>query len=159
MFLTEKSALRNARAFTYAVRLKFIDENAGRKSVALAGTRMGHNRRTQGTDARMEDRDVSRYKDSAPTPHRNGGESLERLIKNGRARYIAGYHPLFLLATCVLRLFSKPYVVRSAGLLWGYLQGYIKNIPRVDDPALIRFVRREQLKRLLGRQTVWNSRY
>jgi glycosyltransferase involved in cell wall biosynthesis len=78
------------------------------------------------------------------------------LVKNGRARYIAGYHPLFLLATCILRLFSKPYIVRSAGLLWGYVQGYIKKVPRVDDPALIRFVRREQLKRLLGRQTVWN---
>jgi len=78
------------------------------------------------------------------------------LVKNGLARYIAGYHPLFLVATCVLRLASKPYVVRSAGILWGYIQGYAKNVPRVDDPALIRFVRREQLKRLMGRQTVWN---
>jgi poly-beta-1,6-N-acetyl-D-glucosamine synthase len=84
-------------------------------------------------------------------------ENLWRdLVKNGLARYIAGYHPLFLLATCVFRSASKPYIVRSAGLLWGYLQGYIKHVPQVNDPALIRFVRREQLKRLMGRQTVWN---
>ena len=64
--------------------------------------------------------------------------------------------PLFLFATCIIRLASKPYVIRSAGSLWGFIQGYVKNVPRVDDPALIRFVRREQLKRLMGRQTVWN---
>ena len=78
------------------------------------------------------------------------------LVKNGLARYIAGYHPLFLVATCILRLGNKPYVVRSAGIFWGFMQGYIKHVPQVDDPALIRFVRREQLKRLIGRQTVWN---
>jgi biofilm PGA synthesis N-glycosyltransferase PgaC len=78
------------------------------------------------------------------------------LVKNGTARYVAGYHPLFLLASCVLRLTYKPYVIHSAGLLWGYARGYLRDVPQVNDPALIRFVRREQLKRLMGRQTVWN---
>jgi biofilm PGA synthesis N-glycosyltransferase PgaC len=78
------------------------------------------------------------------------------LVKNGMARYVAGYHPLFLLASCIRRLAYKPYVKHSAGLLWGYAQGYLKDVPQVNDPALIRFVRREQLKRLMGRQTVWN---
>jgi poly-beta-1,6-N-acetyl-D-glucosamine synthase len=78
------------------------------------------------------------------------------LVKNGMARYVAGYHPLFLLASCILRLTYKPYVVHSAGLLWGYTRSYIRHVPQVNDPALIRFVRREQLKRLMGRQTVWN---
>jgi hypothetical protein len=72
------------------------------------------------------------------------------------ARYVAGYHPLFLLASCTRRLTYKPYLIHSAGLLWGYAKGYIKHVPQVNDPALIRFVRREQLKRLMGRQTIWN---
>jgi biofilm PGA synthesis N-glycosyltransferase PgaC len=78
------------------------------------------------------------------------------LVKNGMARYVAGYHPLFLLASCTRRLTYKPYLIHSAGLLWGYAKGYIKHVPQVNDPALIRFVRREQLKRLMGRQTIWN---
>jgi poly-beta-1,6-N-acetyl-D-glucosamine synthase len=78
------------------------------------------------------------------------------LVKNGVARYVAGYHPLFLLASCIRRLTYKPYLVHSAGLLWGYAQGYIRHVPQVNDPALIRFVRREQLKRLMGRQTIWS---
>jgi biofilm PGA synthesis N-glycosyltransferase PgaC len=81
-------------------------------------------------------------------------ENLWRdLVKNGMARYIAGYHPLFLLASCILRLTYKPYVTHSAGLLWGYTQGYIKHVPQVNDPELIRFVRRQQMNRLIGRQT------
>jgi poly-beta-1,6-N-acetyl-D-glucosamine synthase len=76
-------------------------------------------------------------------------------IKSGLARYVAGYHPLFILASCISRLARKPYVVGSAGLLWGFLKGYINRVPQVDDPALIQFVRSEQLKRLMGKQTVW----
>jgi poly-beta-1,6-N-acetyl-D-glucosamine synthase len=77
-------------------------------------------------------------------------------VKGGLARYVAGYHPLFLLASCASRLIRKPYVTGSLGLLCGYLKGYIKHVPQINDPALIQFVRREQVKRLLGKQTVWN---
>lgn len=84
-------------------------------------------------------------------------ESLwKNLVKNGLARYAAGYHPLFLLASCIRRLTYKPYLIHSAGLFCGYAKGYIRQVPQVDDPALIRFVRREQLKRLMGRQSIWS---
>jgi glycosyltransferase involved in cell wall biosynthesis len=76
-------------------------------------------------------------------------------VKGGLARYIAGYHPLFMMTSCVSRLIYKPYVMGAIGLLCGYLKGYINHIPQVSDPALIRFVRDQQLRRLVGKKTVW----
>lgn len=75
--------------------------------------------------------------------------------KNGTANYFSGYHPVFMLAKCAWRLVQKPYVVASAGLLCGYLAAYLRRIPRVNDPQLIAYLRRQQLGRLLGRETIW----
>ena len=77
-------------------------------------------------------------------------------VKSGLARYIAGYHPLFMMASCSKRMFYKPYFTGSLALFVGFLKGYVKHIPQVDDPALIQFVRDQQLRRLLGRKAVWN---
>lgn len=77
------------------------------------------------------------------------------MVKGGLARYIAGYHPLFILASCLRNLVRKPYLTGSLALMIGYLKGYVKHVPQVSDPALIRFVRDQQLRRLIGRKTVW----
>jgi glycosyltransferase involved in cell wall biosynthesis len=77
------------------------------------------------------------------------------LAKNGRGDYVCGYHPLFMMAKCIARLVRRPYVLGSLALLCGFFSGYLKQIPRVDDPELIRFLRRQQLNRLLGRETIW----
>jgi biofilm PGA synthesis N-glycosyltransferase PgaC len=76
-------------------------------------------------------------------------------MKYGKANYISGYHPLFVLAKCVRRIFRKPYVVASAGLFYGYVKSYLDRVPQVDDPQLIAYVRRQQLGRLVGGQTIW----
>ena len=76
-------------------------------------------------------------------------------VKNGRANYITGYHPIFMLCKCVKRLLQKPFGIVSLGLMVGFFGGYIRRIPQVDDPALIRYVRVEQLKRLLFRKSIW----
>jgi len=77
------------------------------------------------------------------------------MVKNGRANYVCGYHPLFMLAKCFLRLPKRPYVIGSIGLLYGFLSGYLKQIPQVDDLKTIGFLRRQQLGRLWGRETIW----
>lgn len=77
------------------------------------------------------------------------------LVKNGRANYISGYHPLFMAAKCAYRLFHKPYVIGACALGYGFLQGYLKKIPQVDDPALIGYLRHQQVAKLLGRKTIW----
>jgi glycosyltransferase involved in cell wall biosynthesis len=77
------------------------------------------------------------------------------LIKNGRANYICGYHPLFMVSKCALRIFRRPYLIGSLALFYGFVSGYIMNIPQVNEPETIQYLRRQQLSRLSGRETIW----
>jgi poly-beta-1,6-N-acetyl-D-glucosamine synthase len=77
------------------------------------------------------------------------------MVKNGRANYVCGYHPLFMLVKCLLRLPQRPYFIGAVGLLYGFLSGYVKQIPQVNDLQTIGFLRRQQLGRLWGRETIW----
>lgn len=76
-------------------------------------------------------------------------------IKNGRANYISGYHPLFVAARAGRRAFRRPYLKASAGLLVGYIGAAFKRTPQVDDPDLIDYLRRQQLRKLFGMRSVW----
>jgi poly-beta-1,6-N-acetyl-D-glucosamine synthase len=76
-------------------------------------------------------------------------------VKNGRANYVAGYHPVFMLLKCISRVFKKPYGIAALGLWVGFCGGYAKRIWRVDDPAFIRYFRNQQVRRLLGRSSLW----
>ena len=79
----------------------------------------------------------------------------KNLMKNGRANYVCGYHPLFMLSKCLYRLRVRPYGIGSLALLCGYLSGYLKKIPQVDDRTAIQYLRRQQMNRLRGRQSIW----
>jgi biofilm PGA synthesis N-glycosyltransferase PgaC len=76
-------------------------------------------------------------------------------VKCGRARYVSGYHPLFTIGSCVVRLLRKPYLIGSAGLLYGYISGYLQRSPQINDPIFIRYLRGQQIRRMLGRETIW----
>lgn len=76
-------------------------------------------------------------------------------FKNGRANYICGYHPLFMFLKCVRHLGTKPYLIRSTALFFGFLTGYLTGIPQVNDRATINYLRRQQLRKLMGRETIW----
>ena len=78
-------------------------------------------------------------------------------IKNGRADYVSGYHPLFMAAKCVERLFRRPVGVVGIGHAYGYLTGYLKRMPQVDDRALIRYIRQQQLRRLCQMESIWKE--
>jgi poly-beta-1,6-N-acetyl-D-glucosamine synthase len=77
-------------------------------------------------------------------------------VKNGRANYITGYHPLFMLFKCLRRVFRRPYGVAAAGLWTGFISGYIERVPQIDDPALLRFLRQQQLRRLTFQKSLWH---
>lgn len=79
----------------------------------------------------------------------------KNLVKFGLSNYIAGYHPLFMFAKCFKRLFQEPYVIGSLGLACGFLKGYVTGHAQVNDPALIHFVRQQQINRLLMRPSLW----
>jgi glycosyltransferase involved in cell wall biosynthesis len=76
-------------------------------------------------------------------------------VKAGLANYITGYHPLFMLLKSMKRMGEKPYLVGGCGLLFGFLKGYVNRIPQVEDKALIRYFRGQQMDRLLGRKSLW----
>ena len=76
--------------------------------------------------------------------------------KNGRANYNSGYHPLFMILKCGRRIFRKPWCVGALGLLTGFIGGYLQNDPRGVSHAVVRYVRRQQLNRLMGRKSIWD---
>jgi glycosyltransferase involved in cell wall biosynthesis len=76
-------------------------------------------------------------------------------VKNGRANYICGYHPLFMAVKCISRLRERPFVVGSLALFYGYLSAYFRSVPQIDDRGTIEFLRQQQLGRLWGRETIW----
>ena len=77
------------------------------------------------------------------------------LFKYGRANYICGYHPLFMIGKCLARLAQKPYVLGSIGLIYGFVSGYLMRVPQFEDRAAIEYLRRQQIRMLLGRETIW----
>jgi poly-beta-1,6-N-acetyl-D-glucosamine synthase len=76
-------------------------------------------------------------------------------VKMGRAAYVCGYHPLFLSAKCIKRLFNRPYILSGVAHAYGFITGYLKRIPRVEDRGFIRYIRTQQLRRLLFMKTIW----
>ncbi len=76
-------------------------------------------------------------------------------VKNGRANYISGYHPVFMLLKCLRRTFRKPVIISGLGLFYGFISGYFKRIPQVGDRALINYLRRQQMNRILLKESIW----
>jgi poly-beta-1,6-N-acetyl-D-glucosamine synthase len=79
----------------------------------------------------------------------------KNVVKFGLANYLTGYHPLFMFVKCAKRCFQRPYLVGAAGLAWGYSKGLLQGLDPVADRELIRYVRRQQLNKLLLRPSLW----
>ena len=74
--------------------------------------------------------------------------------KNGIGANAIGYHPLFVVVKCLKRL-VRGSPVDALGQGCGFIAGYFVSIPRVQDQKLIRYLRQQQLNRLLGRASIW----
>jgi poly-beta-1,6-N-acetyl-D-glucosamine synthase len=79
-------------------------------------------------------------------------------FKNGRGSYICGYHPMFLLGRCFKSLVRNFGPTESAGLFAGYFSSYFLRIPRIEDAALIRYLRTQQLRSIFGQPSLWDTR-
>ena len=75
--------------------------------------------------------------------------------KNGRANYICGYHPLFMTAKCISRLWKRPRVISAVALAYGFMGAWVKRTPQVNDTELIAYIRKQQLRRMLGQASIW----
>ena len=76
-------------------------------------------------------------------------------FKNGRANYITGYHPIFMLAKCLKHAFQKPIFVKSVALFLGFCSGYLMRIPQASDNKTIRYLRQQQIRRLFLRTSIY----
>jgi glycosyltransferase involved in cell wall biosynthesis len=80
---------------------------------------------------------------------------LRDRVKHGVACYVSRYHPLFVVAKCLSRLTQKPYFIGSAAILWGFLKSHWTQPPRPEDRSYVAYIRTQQLRRLVGMETIW----
>ncbi|MBM4305294.1 MAG: glycosyltransferase family 2 protein [Deltaproteobacteria bacterium] len=77
-------------------------------------------------------------------------------VKNGLSDYISGYHPIFMLLKCLKRMAVRPFMIHAMGLMYGFMSGYARRVPQVDDRKLIEYIQREQIRKLLFKPSIWN---
>jgi biofilm PGA synthesis N-glycosyltransferase PgaC len=76
-------------------------------------------------------------------------------VKHGVACYVSGYHPLYVVASCLHRLIKKPYLIGSFGTMYGFLKAHVAHLPRLEDRLYLSYIRGQQLRRLCGMRTIW----
>ena len=90
--------------------------------------------------------------------HRRQGAasgSWRNRVAQGRAAYNAGYSPAFMMARAAWNIFEDTPVLSSVAMFAGYSDGYLKRCDRPASRALVRFVRRQQRRRLLMMESIW----
>jgi poly-beta-1,6-N-acetyl-D-glucosamine synthase len=83
--------------------------------------------------------------------------SWRNAFKNGRANYITGYHPVFMLLKCIKRIWRKPYLAQSFALALGYCTGWLYGIPKGVDEEVIGYLRRQQLLHISLQSSIYKQ--
>lgn len=106
--------------------------------------------------ARMKGWETRSFREYAVMQRREvgtvGGKSiLKARFGQGLTEYGVATHPLFMIAKSFRRCFlERPYLLGSCTRLIGFACGYIMREQRRMPAEAVRFVRREQVGRLLG---------
>ncbi len=80
------------------------------------------------------------------------GKSILRARFNlGRREYVIGYHPAFAGARALRQMLEYPYVLGGMLYAAGYVAALTRRIPIAVPADYARFLRREQIHRLIGR--------
>ena len=71
-------------------------------------------------------------------------------IRHGRGQYLLGAHPLFFLASSLLRsVKQRPYIIGTFYSIYGYCQAWIIGEKRFGDQDVTRFIQAYQLRALI----------
>jgi glycosyltransferase involved in cell wall biosynthesis len=99
--------------------------------------------------ARMYGWEVKTFRNIEVYHHRPTG-SIHRKVffRKGLLEYSHGHHPLFEISKCIFYLFKPPYIIGSIQRLYGYYWGFFNNIETVLPEEVVKFQRKEQLKRI-----------
>lgn len=103
--------------------------------------------------ARMCGWEVQTFRDLEVRHHRRvasgGGTLLPREWRHGLRHYSLGYHPLFELVRNIYKIPERPYAVGAVVMTLGYLWALATGNPRELPVEAVRFLQKEQKKRLL----------
>lgn len=85
--------------------------------------------------------------------HRPMGSAKDKRVlvatfKLGQLGYRLGFHPVWQVFRTIYQMSRKPYVVAGLALFFGYFWAMIRREERPIGPELVRFQRRDQMKRL-----------
>ncbi|HXY55767.1 MAG TPA: glycosyltransferase [Nitrospirota bacterium] len=104
------------------------------------------------TTARMKGWMTRTFTEKACLHHRQMGtgnsRSLMTWYKHGRKDYFLGGHPLWQLFRALYQMTKRPYIIGGTLLLLGYAWASMRRTDRLISPELMKFHRREQMKRL-----------
>lgn len=73
---------------------------------------------------------------------------LASAFSYGEKDYYLGNHPVWELFRVAYRAVKKPVLLGSLALLFGYVSAFLRRMPRPVSNELMRFHRREQMKKL-----------
>ena len=85
----------------------------------------------------------------------SAGTAIRWRVSQGRGARYCGYHPMFFLLRCFRLAFAYPFLLGMLAGLYGYIGDSLRGVPRIDDPGFIRYLREQQVGRLLLRETIW----
>ena len=74
--------------------------------------------------------------------------------KNGRLAWVSGYHPIWQTVRAARVAITTRSITGGVGLWWGYVRAALTREPRCDRD-LRRYVQQQQLRRLMGRPSIW----
>jgi len=82
----------------------------------------------------------------------NGRKFLCGRFRQGLSDYCLATHPLFMTVKCLRRCVrERPYATAGLARLSGFVYGYLARTPRSIPRDVGRYVRKEQMRRLLAR--------
>jgi len=84
-------------------------------------------------------------------PRASADGTLRGRARHGQCVYIAQFPPTWVALRSVKMARSRPRVLSGVAFLYGYLRAAARRVPRVDDRAFRRFVRRELRMRMMRR--------
>jgi glycosyltransferase involved in cell wall biosynthesis len=102
--------------------------------------------------ARMRGWEATPIEDLVVVHHRPEGAATGLLssgVERGKGSYFMGYHPIFMIARALRQMLGPKQYADGVGLLLGYFSSLLRGEERIPDVEFIRFLRRNQIRKLL----------
>ena len=103
------------------------------------------------TYARMRGYRTRSFGDNVARHHRPLGTAdgaWRGMVRRGETHYQLGFSLPWVVLRAVRMCATRPVLKRGSAFLWGYLKAARQDAPRVEDQEYLRFVRRDELRRM-----------